>query len=209
VVAGPDAEVDRLEAESASRLTAPVVVVAILLVATLVALGIASRPAHRHTAATPPPPPTPLSLPVPLLPRSRPDQGSVFLEHLGRCTHTDGLRFVTVAVGVTNLSDHALRLVSATSLGGSSGLRLDDVRVGTHACAVTSATIQRPRGTLLGPSHAVVVSLRFAVGPDCPSAAVIAARVTFVGDHGALHADSSSLADLSGLRFAQCPARAG
>jgi hypothetical protein len=205
VVAGPDAELDRLEAESASRLTAPVVVVAIVLVATLAALGVANRPAHRHAAPTPPRPrPTPLSLPMPLPPTSRPDHGSVFLEHLARCTHTDGLRYLTVAVGVTNLSDHALRLVSATSLG-SPGLRLDDVRVGTHPCAAASAVIKRPGGTLLGPSHAVVVSLRFAVGPDCPSAAVVAARVTFVGNHGSLHADSSSLADLSGVRFGQCP----
>jgi hypothetical protein len=199
-----DGDVDRLEAQAPSRATAAVVAVVVVLLSALVALTLLGRPAHhRHGARPIVPLPTPSSVtttptgPEPVIVRKG---GSVFLEHLGACTRTDHVNRLRLAFGVTNLSNHPLRILSASLLGGVSGLRLTHVQIGAAPCAAVRA----PRGARLLPAQAAVVALSFAVGPQCPDDGIVAARVTIDAEQHILHADSSALTDLQALHFAQC-----
>ncbi|MEA3111947.1 MAG: hypothetical protein QOG58_1746, partial [Caballeronia sp.] len=133
-----DREVDRLEADAPSRLTASAVVVVVVVLAAVVALAITSWPAHnkdvtrRHSPA--PTPSTGATTPARPEPAIVREGGSVFLEHLAECTRTDHRSRLTLAFDVTNLSNHPLRIVSASFLGGVSGVRLTGVHIGpkTH-----------------------------------------------------------------------------
>jgi hypothetical protein len=199
-----DGDVDRLEADAPSRATAAVVAVVVVLLAAVVALTLAGRPAHHRHAARPIlplPTPSPVTTtptgPEPAIVR---EGGSVFLEHLAACTRTDHLNRLRLAFAVTNLSNHPLRILSASFLGRVSGLRLTHVQIGAAPCADARA----PHGVRLSPAHAAVVALSFAVGPQCPDDGIIAARVTIDAEQHILHADSSALTDLQALHFAEC-----
>jgi hypothetical protein len=128
--------------------------------------------------------------------------GSVFLEHLPKCTQTDHHSTLTVAFTVNNLGAGPLVLLGAAPLtGGDDALRLTRVRLGADACAGDGGA----RPVRLARAGSAVVAMSFRVGARCPDASPVAARVTFdAGPAGIVHADSSALTDLSRLAFAQC-----
>ena len=78
---------------------------------------------------------------------------------------------------------------------------LTGVRLGLGSCAAAGGTDP----VRLAPAANAVVAMTFRVGEECPRNTLIAARVTFdTGATGIVHADSSELTNLDGLRFAQC-----
>ena len=148
----------------------------------------------RETAATAPP--TPASH------RPAAPSGSVFLEHLPRCTRTDHHHALTVAFGVSNLGPGALVLLGATPLTSDDGvLRLTGLRLGDGTCAGHGSNDP----VRLAPADQTVVAMTFRVSARCPHGSLLAARVSFdAGSSGIVHSDSSALTDLNRLDFAQC-----
>lgn len=195
----PDDGLDELAGSPASRWSTPAAAVALVLVAALVALGIAGHEPHaRHTTA-PVPKPTRVFFPDPV-PVAQTSRGSVFLAHLPQCTAGAASGRLTVALGVINLSDRPLRLVRSVPLNAGRGLAFTAARVGAPPCAAHS----HRRSAVLAPSEHAVVTMSFRV-IGCPRSSGLAARVMFViGNHITVHADSSQLADLSRLPFAGC-----
>jgi hypothetical protein len=170
---------------------------AALALAILAVVGIRVLAGH---APAPHHAPVAVATPVPEPVRTT-NQGSVFLEHLTGCLRTDHRRRLTVAFGVTNLGARPLRLLKASPTVSSGGLALTAESIGPGPCAATG----RNRGVRLASAQTVVVALTFHVGPGCPRHTLVAARVTFRTAEAALvHADTSALADLSQLSFAQC-----
>jgi hypothetical protein len=179
--------------------TAVAVVVVLIAGAVLLATAahhdarpVASR--HKHTALPAPAPPSPVAPTVSI--------GSVFLDGLLRCTRTDHRHTLSVAMGVTNLGQRSLVLLGAVGVTSDAVLvRPRGVRIGTQGCG--QAPADRP--VRLGPGGDAVVTLAFRVGVACPLHALVSARVSFDGGRaGVVHADSSPLADLDQLNFAQC-----
>jgi hypothetical protein len=134
--------------------------------------------------------------------RSVNSPGSVFLEHLPKCTRTDHHHVLTVAFGVTNLGPKSLLLLAAAPLTSDDGvLRLTRVRLGVDACGAGGG--KNP--IELAPTGEAVAAMTFHVNAECPHRTIVAARVTFeAGGGGIVHSDSSGLANLSELTFAQC-----
>jgi hypothetical protein len=121
----------------------------------------------------------------------------MFFEPLDDCMSTDHYRRLRIAIDVSNLSDRPVRLVGATAVDSSPGLRLQSVQLGTHPCAEPTT---RAPATL--PSSGDVVALNFAVGPGCPSARSIDVRVSFAAGGSMLNADT--LVSLSRVTFLEC-----
>jgi hypothetical protein len=200
VVADPE-EVDRLEATPASRLTAPAAAVALVIIGVLVALGLASHEPHARSSAPVVPTPSPIHLSPPVALPKQPPHGSVFLQHLDECTRGDREGHVTIALGVTNLSEAPLRLLRATPLRVDNDLRFAGARMGSPPCGVKGVS----HSVRLAPAQGAVVTLMFVVRPHCLHDTAVAARLTFaMADHHTLHADSSDLADLSRLHYVSC-----
>jgi hypothetical protein len=151
--------------------------------------------AHRHDITAPP-------APAPTATKPRVNAGSVFLEHLPQCTRTDHRHRLWVAVGVTNLGSQPLLLVGATGVTSDPVLvRLAGLRLGASPCGVAS----RATPLRLAPAGDAVVRLDFHIGNGCPRDALVSARVSFdAGRRGLVHADSSELANLGTVGFAQC-----
>jgi hypothetical protein len=182
------------------RWTAAVAVAVLVAGAVLLARAghhpVRPSAAHHHVALPPAPAPTATAT-TPAV-----HVGSVFLEHLLQCTHTDHHHRLSVALGVTNLGGRSLLLVSA--VGVSSDIVLvqpTSVRVGTQPCGAAPA-----RGPVrLGPGADAVITLAFRIGAACPRHALVSARVSFDGGSaGIVHADSAQLANLGRLDFVQC-----
>ena len=197
---GPRAEVsvDELSAAEASR--SRWVAGAVVLV--LLVVGIAIARAGHHSHPRPRDVPPPISAPAPVAASRRVHLGSVFLEHLPQCTVTDHRHNLTVAVAVTNLGDHALRLVGASGLTSNPFvIRPTTLSFGGPPCGRRSSA----NVVHIGSGGVVVVRLQFYVAGKCPGAALVSARITFDGGrNGVIHADSSQLADLGQLAFTQC-----
>ena len=172
-------------------------VLVLLLVVVVVGVRLAG---HRHTAAAPAPPPPVAPSPSDTRPPT-PVAGSVFIEHLARCTRTDHRHRLTLAFAVTNLGRRPLQLVAATPqvLGGT--LLLDQVRIGAGPCAA----VGDDRARRLLSAGSAVVAMSFRLGLGCPHDASVLARMTFRRSGLVLHAESTQLADLSAISFQQCP----
>src|SRR6476469_2185248 len=110
-------EPEQLAGGDEPRVRWTAVVAVAVLVAGAVLLARAghhpARPsaAHRHVSLPPAPAPTTTKPAVHV--------GSVFLEHLLQCTHTDHRHRLSVAVGVTNLGGRSLLLVSAAGVSSN------------------------------------------------------------------------------------------
>jgi hypothetical protein len=169
-------------------------VIGALLVGAIVVAAVVTR----HSVGTTETAATPTSAsPSPAKP-----PGSVFLEHLPKCTRTDHHDVLTVAFGVSNLGPGALLLLGAQPRVSDEGvLRLTRVRVGADPCADNGG-----RGPVrLAPADDAVVAMTFHLSERCPHDSIVAARVTFdAGAAGLVHSDSSALTDLSRLQFVQC-----
>ena len=198
---GQDDAPEQLSGGDGTRLNWSGIAVVVVLVAGAVLLARANhhdaRPtAHRHHQSAPPvplPPPTPIR---------RVHIGSVFIEHLLQCTRTDHRHHLSVAMGVTNLGGHALRLVGASGVTSNAFLVAPvGFQIGTQACASGPASVPYR----LGPGRDAVVTVTFRVGSACPRHALVSAQVAFdAGSAGVVHADSSQLANLDRLNFVQC-----
>jgi hypothetical protein len=195
-----EGEPEQLAGGDVPRLNWSVIAVVVVLVAGAVLLARANhhdRPAaDRHQLPTQPlPAPEPTSV-------RRAHLGSVFLEHLPQCTRTDHRHRLSLAMGVTNLGGHGLRLVGASGVT-SNALVVAPVgfRIGSEPCASAPGTVP----FFIAPGHAAVVALTFRVGSVCPRHALVSAEVAFdAGAAGVVHADSSQLANLDQLNFVQC-----
>jgi hypothetical protein len=197
--------VDQVSSAPGRRPRAVAVVAIVLVALVVVGVVLAHRPQHPAGVVASPAAGGPSS---PAGPGSSPTAagaagaggGSVFLEHLTRCTGIDHRNGLTVAFAVTNLGTEPVQLLSATLLTPGSALRLTKVRIGGGRCA-GGAPDQPVR---LVSAARVVVAMSFGLGPDCPRKTGVQARVAFRAGGRLLHADSSELADLSRLTFAQC-----
>ena len=194
----PDPSPDLLSGGDRSRLTRTVLVSVAVGVLAIAAVVLAVAGGHspsgsRRTAATATPA-TGQRAPV--------SPGSVFLEHLPKCTRTDHRNLLSVAFAVNNLGSGPLLLLGASSLSGTDGvLRLNRVRLGVDECADRG----RRQPIRLAPSDVAVVAMTFHVSARCPHDSLVAARVTFdAGAAGIVHSDSSALTDVRRLSFAQC-----
>lgn len=194
-------EPERLSGGDVSRLNWSAIAVVVVLVAGAVLLLRANhhdaRPAaNRHHRSV-----QPLPLPAPTSVR-RLHIGSVFIEHLLQCTRTDHRHHLSVAMGVTNLGGHALRLVGAAGVTSDAFLVAPvGFQIGTQACDRAPATVP----FRLAPGRDAVVTVTFRVGSACPRHALVSAQVAFdAGSAGVVHADSSQLANLDQLNFVQC-----
>ena len=194
-------EPDQLSGGDAPRVNWSAVAVVVVLVAGAVLLAranhhSASPAANRHHQSA-----QPVPLPVPTSVR-RVHIGSVFIEHLLQCTRTDHRHHLSVAMGVTNLGGHALRLVGASGITSNAFLVAPvGFQVGSQACAHAPATVPYR----IAPGHDAVVTVTFRVGSACPRHALVSASVAFdAGTAGVVHADSSQLANLDRLNFGQC-----
>ena len=194
-------EPEQLAGGDGPRLNWSAIAVVLVLVAGAVLLARANhhdaRPAaNRHHQST-----RPLPLPAPTKVR-RVHIGSVFIEHLLQCTRTDHRHHLSVAMGVTNLGGHALRLVGASGITSNAFLVAPvGFQVGTQPCAGTPSAVP----FRIAPGHDAVVTVTFRVGPVCPRHALVSAQVAFdAGSAGVVHADTSQLANLDLLNFAQC-----
>jgi hypothetical protein len=189
---------DELSPADASRARWAVAGVAVVLLAGGILLAHAS-PHHavRHTSADEPAPG-----PAPGEVTEHVHLGTVFLEHLPACTTTDHRHQLTVALGVTNLGARTLRLISATGLTSDPfAVRPTAQSLGRLPCG----GIRASRVVQIRPAAVAVVRLHFYVTDKCPRAALVSARIGFDGGRaGVVHADSSELADLGELDFAQC-----
>jgi len=179
--------------------TAVAAVVVLLAGAVLLARAAhhdARQSAARHKQAT-----QPLPLPGPTAVR-RVHVGSVFIEHLLRCTRTDHRHHLSVAMGLTNLGGHPLQLVGVSGVSSDLVLvRPVGFQIGRQACAGAPASVP----FRLAPGGDAVVTVTFRVGSVCPRHALVSAQVAFdAGSAGVVHADSSQLANLDRLNFAQC-----
>jgi hypothetical protein len=188
-----DPRVDQLSSPPRSPRRLLLLTAAAVAVAAVVAVALAGHRERRHPSAEPTPTST-TALTVADSP------GVVFLHHLDRCTTTDHRRLLRIAFGVTNLSDRTLHLLHATPILSNAALRLTAVQFGRPPCAAGGST----RPVRLGGAGTVVVALTFRIAELCPKNTEVAARVTFGSGADVLHADSSELADLGRLTFAQC-----
>jgi hypothetical protein len=192
----PEDWVDLLESTYSTRSNRAVVALLVVIAAAVV--GLLARTAHspravRHDASLPSPN---VSDRLPVGRASAPATPAtkhlfVFIEPLDDCTSTDH-------IDVSNLNDEAIRLVSATAVGSSPGLRLTNVQLGARPCA----QLARRAKTML-PSSDEVVALSFAVGPGCPSDARVDVRVTFAAGGSRLHSDT--FVGLTHVKFRECP----
>lgn len=189
---------DELSAAEASRARRVAAAVALVLVVAAIAIAHAGhRSPPRHHTGSPP-----VSAPAPVAATHRVHLGSVFLEHLPECTATDHRHRLTVAVAVTNLGDNPLRLVGASGLTSNPFVvRPTTLSFGGPPCGRSRAA----RDVRIASGKVVIVRLQFYVADKCPGTALVSARITFDGGRrGVIHADSSQLANLSQLAFAQC-----
>ena len=198
---GQHDEPEQLSGGDAPRLNWSAIAVVAVLVAGAVLLARAnhhdaSPAADRHHQSA-----QPLPLPAPT-PVRRVHIGSVFIEHLLQCTRTDHRHHLSVAMGVTNLGGHTLRLVGAAGVTSNAFLVAPvGFQVGSQACAHARATVPYR----IAPGHDAVVTVTFRVGSVCPRHALVSAQVAFdAGSAGVVHADSSQLANLDRLNFVQC-----
>lgn len=192
-----EASVDELSVAEASRARWVAGAVVLVLLVGGVAIVRAGHHARPHRAVQPP-----ISAPAPVAVARRVHLGSVFLEHLPQCTATDHQHHLTVAIAVTNLGDRSLRLVGASGLTSDPFVvRPTRLSFGSPPCG----RIPSGRSVRIASGAVAVVRLQFYVADKCPGTAAVSARVTFDGGrNGFIHADSSQLANLSQLRFAQC-----
>lgn len=175
------------------------VAVVLVLVAGAVLLARVAHHNHRQRAAEHQQHP----VPAPALPSAAPQVhlGSVFLEQLTRCTHTDHQHVLSLGFGVTNLGAHPLVLV------GAAGITTDAVlvhplgsRIGTEGCgqSVSGHPVR------LDPGGDAVVTVAFRIGVTCPRRAFVSARLSFDGGPaGIVHADYSQL-PVDRFAFVQC-----
>ena len=196
-----DGDAERLESRasgwSPTRIVATAAAAAIAI--TLVVIGAVVG--HPKASPRQPDPPVPVpSAPAAPATKPLPYRGSVFLEPLEQCLTTDHLQTLRLAVEVTNLSGGTLRLVAAGPLSSLPDLRLTSVAYWPRACG---GAIRRSQ-LVLAPGQHVVVALMFALGAACPASDAIGARITFDAGGVRLQAESSTLADLAHVRFAQC-----
>lgn len=188
-------ELSTAEASRARWVAGAVALVLLVSGITIARAGHPSRPKHRSAAP-------PISAPAPVAATRRVHLGSVFLEHLPQCTVTDHRHNLSVAVAVTNLGDRSLQLVGASGLTSNPFVvRPTTLSIGRPPCgrAPVGHTVRVASGDV------VIVRLQFYVADKCPGTALVSARIAFDGGRqGMIHADSSQLADLSQLSFAQC-----
>lgn len=202
---GEDLDDNVEELESPERAWSPTRVAATALVAvvalTVVVLAaLAGHPAARPHPHADEPQPQPVPTPPRQVARVQTYHGSVFLEPLEQCLQTDHERTLRLAVQVTNLTNSRLRLVTATPVSTLPGYRLGAVRFWARPCGGTITD----RALDLPPSGHVVVALNLILGNGCPSQHTVDARLTFHGSSGYLEAESSPLANLTRVPFAQC-----
>lgn len=200
---GHEHEPEQLPGGNAPRVNMTAVAVLVVLIAGAVLLARAAhhdtRPAAAHRHQSIPPGPTPTGTVAPKV-----HVGSVFLEHLLQCTRTDHRHMLSVALGVTNLGAHPLLLLGATGVSSDAVLVQPlGVRIGASGCKGSTT----PMPVRIRPGRDAVVTLAFRIGAACPRHALVSARVSFDGGSaGVVHADSSQLANLDRLDFAQCGA---
>jgi hypothetical protein len=178
--------------------TAAIVAVALVVIGAVVG--------HHKASPRHPNPPSPVpSAPVPSTQAAPPTKpfpyrGSVFLEPLQECLATDHQQTLRLAVEVTNLSSGKLRVLAATPVSSLPDVRLTAVTYWQRACG----GVTKPSQLVLASGQHVVVALTLALGATCPADDLIGARITFEAGGERLRAESSTLADLAHVRFAQC-----
>ena len=194
-----DGQRDELDQTPASSYAAPVAAVVVVVAVVLVVLGVLARPAHHHdTAPRPAPSPSPVPAPTAASVSPAADIGSVLMSVLPRCTRTDHRTHVDVAMTLSNLSNYALRVVSAAPEGA--GIEVTSLRLGTRPCAAAG----RPEARTVPISHDSVIAMRFTVASPCPTYGEVVAVLTMDAAGRAVHANTPALADLNALHFRGC-----
>jgi hypothetical protein len=137
--------------------------------------------------------------------RHRPDASPrdarmVSIRPLPGCARTDHRSSLRVALAVRNLTGAPLRLVSVDVAHRIAGLRLRGHTVGLRPCAEQ----ERADGPRMRPAEQLVVALDFTVGPDCPPAQAVTARLGFDNGSATFHTDAADVVDLSSVGFDHC-----